>query len=214
MYCSNCGKSIPDQSSFCPVCGAPVQKAGNPKPVVNSPRGNNDVSAIIDKIIHNRKYLVIGIAAVVAVLLLILIIIPKVTPGGDGQSEKREAKNGAVPEKMMGTWERDAVIWSDYTSSCNQPDEIFIDKKIIEPRGLAGPIFTHRISETKKEKVDGIEAFCFTDSLGYNKAEHYKDDLELAFLYDPDDPDDINLWMYVKCEDGNWHKYMGFSKKG
>ena len=26
MFCSNCGKQIPDGSKFCPYCGAPVMK--------------------------------------------------------------------------------------------------------------------------------------------------------------------------------------------
>lgn len=46
MFCSSCGKQIPDDTKFCPFCGAPVDGANastpvEPTPVVNATPVNN-----------------------------------------------------------------------------------------------------------------------------------------------------------------------------
>ncbi len=67
MFCSKCGKEIPDDSAFCPFCGEPTKKV-EPKRTV--PTDSVQQGAPIEKV--PKKY---SIKAIISLVLLILVFL-------------------------------------------------------------------------------------------------------------------------------------------
>lgn len=78
MFCSNCGKELPDGAKFCSACGAPTgeETAKPPTGSINSSAPNNDNGASIStasvtKTTGNKKILLtIGLIAIAAILIV------------------------------------------------------------------------------------------------------------------------------------------------
>lgn len=104
MFCGKCGAQIPDNSSFCPSCGAntsntnqnpaannPANPSGNPMPNPSAPNripfpGANRAAAAVT---GTNKNQIIGIAAVAAIVVLVLILLISCV-GGRGYKKTAE----------------------------------------------------------------------------------------------------------------------------
>ena len=67
MFCSKCGKEIPDDSAFCPFCGEPTKKV---EPERTVPTESVQQGAPIEKV--PKKY---SIKAIISLILLILVFL-------------------------------------------------------------------------------------------------------------------------------------------
>lgn len=87
MYCSQCGKELPDNSKFCQQCGSPVSETTN----VQSKK-SIDINRVINKL-KTKKGVTFGIIAL-CLLIVVLIIV--------GRSPNREQK--PIEEHLLGEW--------------------------------------------------------------------------------------------------------------
>ena len=113
MYCQNCGKDFPENSSNCPYCGSPAgsnapnpNMAQQPMPYANQPNpnmaqqpmpyGNQPNPVMPPK--KKKPWKIILIAA--AVIIVLIIIVSSV--GGD-DSSKKENTSGANKQNTAST---------------------------------------------------------------------------------------------------------------
>lgn len=60
MYCKNCGKTIPEDSVYCPQCGAPVGKVGPEKPAQEPSKEASDT--VLSKLQTGRIFGMVSLA--------------------------------------------------------------------------------------------------------------------------------------------------------
>lgn len=84
MFCSNCGKEIPNDMMFCPNCGS---MSGQSENITNS-RPTRGMGNILDNL-KKKRIIVAGVAAIVVVLAVIFVV---------------SGNNGAYPRKYEGTY--------------------------------------------------------------------------------------------------------------
>ncbi len=78
MFCSNCGKEIEDDASFCRFCGKKLREAGPADSKGTEPATNNRYDIASDTVVSKKKNnsgLVIAIAAVAVLLIAVGIVI-------------------------------------------------------------------------------------------------------------------------------------------
>lgn len=71
MFCGKCGAKIENAGQFCPYCGAPLRSQGNQAPF-NQPF-NQPVNQPIHQTSKIKKYVMIGVLAVVVILAVCLL---------------------------------------------------------------------------------------------------------------------------------------------
>lgn len=85
MYCGNCGAELSDDAEFCSQCGHEIHKTSDNKPKtekqsnIDKSEGNKKDSNNTNKS-NTKKYLIIGIIAVVLVVLSGFIIVTITSP--------------------------------------------------------------------------------------------------------------------------------------
>lgn len=90
MFCINCGKSIPDNSKFCPECGTQI-------PLLNKTQNNLNSDALEQQLQHNQKSKHVKkrkkapiIFAVIILAIVILGGIISTLEGPDSNSQKND----------------------------------------------------------------------------------------------------------------------------
>lgn len=118
MYCGNCGKKIPDDSRFCPECGAPVK---TPVAQKNQESHTEKILKPAEKLMKGHK--VVGkkktIMAIVAVAVIVLLI---AIPVGIHNSDlSRKFENTA--QSMENSWPRSTTKYYDNSNPNPIPTE-------------------------------------------------------------------------------------------
>ena len=72
MYCGNCGKPNPDNAVFCQECGAKLYSSGCPAPVQTMPPPVSRKSIAVETARPIGRIVLVGLAAVVLAVLVLL----------------------------------------------------------------------------------------------------------------------------------------------
>ena len=87
MYCSQCGKELPDNSKFCQQCGAPVSET-----TAAQSKKSIDINGVINKL-KTKKGVTFGIIALCLLVVVVIIV---------GRSPNNEQK--PIEEHLLGEW--------------------------------------------------------------------------------------------------------------
>ncbi len=92
MFCKNCGKQLPEESSFCPYCMTKFTK-------------ETPVEPIQKKKTINKKAIIIAAVAVLLVVALLVVglFIPKGFVGGNGNNNSGKTENSTISDGKNGT---------------------------------------------------------------------------------------------------------------
>ena len=213
MFCKKCGSQIPDNSAFCPECGAAVSAAQAEQP-------SNAPMAPAAKPAMDKKRLT-GIIAVGAAALVVIIILVAILAGGGKVWEKvlkkemKCARTGdseplaeLIPDKMY------EAIADYYDVDAEELKEYFIDEYLSDG-SMLGDDYTFLKYEVTKEK--DCSSSDLKDIKEYLKERGIssKDDVKEAIvvkvkIYFKDeygDRDDTKgEFTFVKIE-GKWYDY-------
>ena len=112
MYCENCGKRIPDESQFCPECGAPVVNNRPPQERAFRQPPQKSLRPVNHPKKKGNKGIIAVIAAVAAVAVLVVTII--VNPLGIGDISKKFQKTSTA---MTNDWNGAIGVYGNANSS-------------------------------------------------------------------------------------------------
>ena len=136
MFCKKCGSQIPDNSAFCPECGAAVSAAQAEPKAAEQPSNAPEAPAAKPAM---NKHRLIGIIAVGAAALVVIIILVAILAGGGKGWEKvlKKEMNCArtgdseplaelIPDKMY------EAIADYYDVDAEELKEYFMDLEIFD----------------------------------------------------------------------------------
>lgn len=127
MFCSNCGKQIPDNTKFCNYCGAQQQIVANvnsaPKTTVNQPK-TVDAPTQVTKEAPKKKNNIVVVLAVVLCTFLIgkFVIAPSMMPdsgnnndiGNQGGQSQQTTNNNSNSSVDLPSSSYDAIFDDTY----------------------------------------------------------------------------------------------------
>ncbi|MDD7488565.1 MAG: zinc-ribbon domain-containing protein [Clostridiales bacterium] len=213
MFCKKCGSQIPDNSAFCPECGAAVSAAQAEQP-------SNAPMAPAAKPAMDKKRLTGIIAVGAAALVVIIILVAILAGGGKGwekvlKKEMKCARTGdseplaeLIPDKMY------EAIADYYDVDAEELKEYFIDEYLSDV-SMLGDDYTFLKYEVTKEK--DCSSSDLKDIKEYLKERGIssKDDVKEAIVVkvkiyfkdeDGDRDDTKGEFTFVKIE-GKWYDY-------
>lgn len=144
MFCSNCGKQIPDNVNFCPHCGAKLQASSNPNPKTVEPQPSTPKTAT-QKTKKKPNVLVVAGVALCAFLLGKLVIAPSMTPDSDKTATSGQQSVQIQQDKEYSTESAPYVTSAEYGA-------IFDDTYIIHLQ----PMFNMESASFATKLDDGI----------------------------------------------------------
>ena len=213
MFCKKCGSQIPDNSAFCPECGAAVSAAQAEQP-------SNAPMAPAAKPAMDKKRLTGIIAVGAAALVVIIILVAILAGGGKGwekvlKKEMKCARTGdseplaeLIPDKMY------EAIADYYDVDAEELKEYFIDKYLSDV-SMLGDDYTFLKYEVTKEKdcssSDLKDIKEYLKERGISSKDDVKEavvvKVKIYFKDEDGDRDDIKgEFTFVKI-DGKWYDY-------
>ena len=218
MFCKKCGSQIPDNSAFCPECGAAVSAAQAEPEAAEQP--SNAPMAPAAKPAMDKKRLTGIIAVGAAALVVIIILVAILAGGGKGwekvlKKEMNCARTGdseplaeLIPDKMY------EAIADYYDVDAEELKEYFIDEYLSDG-SMLGDDYTFLKYEVTKEKDCSSSDLKDIKEYLKDRGISSKDDVKEAvvvkvkiYFKDEDgDRDDIKgEFTFVKI-DGKWYDY-------
>ena len=213
MFCKKCGSQIPDNSAFCPECGAAVSAAQAEQP-------SNAPMAPAAKPAMDKKRLTGIIAVGAAALVVIIILVAILAGGGKGwekvlKKEMNCARTGdseplaeLIPDKMY------EAIADYYDVDAEDLKEYFIDEYLSDGSMLDDDYTFLKYEVTKEKDCSSSDLKDIKEYLK-DRGISSKDDVKEAvvvkvkiYFKDEDgDRDDIKgEFTFVKI-DGKWYDY-------
>ncbi len=213
MFCKKCGSQIPDNSAFCPECGAAVSAAQAEQP-------SNAPMAPAAKPAMDKKRLTGIIAVGAAALVVIIILVAILAGGGKGwekvlKKEMKCARTGdseplaeLIPDKMY------EAIADHYDVDAEDLKEYFIDEYLSDGSMLDDDYTFLKYEVTKEKDCSSSDLKDIKEYLK-DRGISSKDDVKEAvvvkvkiYFKDEDgDRDDIKgEFTFVKI-DGKWYDY-------
>ena len=213
MFCKKCGSQIPDNSAFCPECGAAVSAAQAEQP-------SNAPMAPAAKPAMDKKRLTGIIAVGAAALVVIIILVAILAGGGKGwekvlKKEMKCARTGdseplaeLIPDKMY------EAIADYYDVDAEDLKEYFIDEYLSDG-SMLGDDYTFLKYEVTKEKdcssSDLKDIKEYLKERGISSKDDVKEAIvvkvKIYFKDEDGDRDDIKgEFTFVKI-DGKWYDY-------
>lgn len=213
MFCKKCGSQIPDNSAFCPECGAAVSAAQAEQP-------SNAPMAPAAKPAMDKKRLTGIIAVGAAALVVIIILVAILAGGGKGwekvlKKEMKCARTGdseplaeLIPDKMY------EAIADHYDVDAEDLKEYFIDEYLSDGSMLDDDYTFLKYEVTKEKDCSSSDLKDIKEYLK-DRGISSKDDVKEAvvvkvkiYFKDEDgDRDDIKgEFTFVKIE-GKWYDY-------
>ena len=213
MFCKKCGSQIPDNSAFCPECGAAVSAAQAEQP-------SNAPMAPAAKPAMDKKRLTGIIAVGAAALVVIIILVAILAGGGKGwekvlKKEMKCARTGdseplaeLIPDKMY------EAIADYYDVDAEDLKEYFIDEYLSDGSMLDDDYTFLKYEVTKEKDCSSSDLKDIKEYLK-DRGISSKDDVKEAvvvkvkiYFKDEDgDRDDIKgEFTFVKI-DGKWYDY-------
>ena len=213
MFCKKCGSQIPDNSAFCPECGAAVSAAQAEQP-------SNAPMAPAAKPAMDKKRLTGIIAVGAAALVVIIILVAILAGGGKGwekvlKKEMNCARTGdseplaeLIPDKMY------EAIADYYDVDAEDLKEYFIDEYLSDG-SMLGDDYTFLKYEVTKEKdcssSDLKDIKEYLKERGISSKDDVKEavvvKVKIYFKDEDGDTDDIKgEFTFVKI-DGKWYDY-------
>ena len=213
MFCKKCGSQIPDNSAFCPECGAAVSAAQAEQP-------SNAPMAPAAKPAMDKKRLTGIIAVGAAALVVIIILVAILAGGGKGwekvlKKEMKCARTGdseplaeLIPDKMY------EAIADHYDVDAEDLKEYFIDEYLSDG-SMLGDDYTFLKYEVTKEKdcssSDLKDIKEYLKERGISSKDDVKEavvvKVKIYFKDEDGDRDDIKgEFTFVKI-DGKWYDY-------
>ena len=213
MFCKKCGSQIPDNSAFCPECGAAVSAAQAEQP-------SNAPMAPAAKPAMDKKRLTGIIAVGAAALVVIIILVAILAGGGKGwekvlKKEMKCARTGdseplaeLIPDKMY------EAIADYYDVDAEELKEYFIDEYLSDG-SMLGDDYTFLKYEVTKEKdcssSDLKDIKEYLKERGISSKDDVKEavvvKVKIYFKDEDGDRDDIKgEFTFVKI-DGKWYDY-------
>ena len=213
MFCKKCGSQIPDNSAFCPECGAAVSAAQAEQP-------SNAPMAPAAKPAMDKKRLTGIIAVGAAALVVIIILVAILAGGGKGwekvlKKEMNCARTGdseplaeLIPDKMY------EAIADYYDVDAEDLKEYFIDEYLSDG-SMLGDDYTFLKYEVTKEKdcssSDLKDIKEYLKERGISSKDDVKEavvvKVKIYFKDEDGDRDDIKgEFTFVKI-DGKWYDY-------
>ena len=213
MFCKKCGSQIPDNSAFCPECGAAVSAAQAEQP-------SNAPMAPAAKPAMDKKRLTGIIAVGAAALVVIIILVAILAGGGKGwekvlKKEMNCARTGdseplaeLIPDKMY------EAIADYYDVDAEDLKEYFIDEYLSDG-SMLGDDYTFLKYEVTKEKdcssSDLKDIKEYLKERGISSKDDVKEAIvvkvKIYFKDEDGDRDDIKgEFTFVKI-DGKWYDY-------
>lgn len=219
MFCKKCGSYIPDNSAFCPECGAvtdaaPMEAAANERPF----------NGFMAKLTANKKRFT-GIIAVGAAVLVIAIVLIVILAGGSGwekvlKKEMKCAKTGdcepiaeSFPDEMYEAiadyYEVDAEELKDYCIDrlsdvyTFDEDYTFLKYEVVREKDISSSGVLKEIKEFMKER--GISSKDDVKGAVKVKVRIYYED-------EDGDRDDFTIEFTFVEIDGKWYDYYIIEK--
>lgn len=218
MFCKKCGSQIPDNSAFCPECGAAVSAAQAEPEAAEQPSNAPEAPAAKPAM---NKHRLIGIIAVGAAALVVIIILVAILAGGGKGWEKvlKKEMNCArtgdseplaelIPDKMY------EAIADHYDVDAEELKEYFIDEYLSDGSMLDDDYTFLKYEVTKEKDCSSSDLKDIKEYLK-DRGISSKDDVKEAvvvkvkiYFKDEDgDKDDIKgEFTFVKI-DGKWYDY-------
>lgn len=218
MFCKKCGSQIPDNSAFCPECGAAVSAAQAEPEAAEQP--SNAPEAPAAKPAMDKKRLTGIIAVGAAALVVIIILVAILAGGGKGwekvlKKEMNCARTGdseplaeLIPDKMY------EAIADYYDVDAEDLKEYFIDEYLSDG-SMLGDDYTFLKYEVTKEKdcssSDLKDIKEYLKERGISSKDDVKEavvvKVKIYFKDEDGDKDDIKgEFTFVKI-DGKWYDY-------
>jgi len=137
MFCTECGKEIPDGSAFCTECGAQITGAAPPPAAPPGTALPPVVPGTKPKSKKTMIGIIIGVVSLLVVVAVVLVLVLVVFKGGDTAKAKEYMKKG--DKKRQSVAEK-------ATASGNAGDKLFNDLK-------AGTITTSQDFNNRAETI-------------------------------------------------------------
>ena len=213
MFCKKCGSQIPDNSAFCPECGAAVSAAQAEQP-------SNAPMAPAAKPAMDKKRLTGIIAVGAAALVVIIILVAILAGGGKGwekvlKKEMKCARTGdseplaeLIPDKMY------EAIADYYDVDAEDLKEYFIDEYLSDGSMLDDDYTFLKYEVTKEKDCSSSDLKDIKEYLkerGISSKDDVKEavvvKVKIYFKDEDGDRDDIKgEFTFVKI-DGKWYDY-------
>lgn len=213
MFCKKCGSQIPDNSAFCPECGAAVSAAQAEQP-------SNAPMAPAAKPAMDKKRLTGIIAVGAAALVVIIILVAILAGGGKGwekvlKKEMNCARTGdseplaeLIPDKMY------EAIADYYDVDAEDLKEYFIDEYLSDGSMLDDDYTFLKYEVTKEKDCSSSDLKDIKEYLkerGISSKDDVKEavvvKVKIYFKDEDGDRDDIKgEFTFVKI-DGKWYDY-------
>ena len=213
MFCKKCGSQIPDNSAFCPECGAAVSAAQAEQP-------SNAPMAPAAKPAMDKKRLTGIIAVGAAALVVIIILVAILAGGGKGwekvlKKEMKCARTGdseplaeLIPDKMY------EAIADHYDVDAEDLKEYFIDEYLSDGSMLDDDYTFLKYEVTKEKDCSSSDLKDIKEYLkerGISSKDDVKEavvvKVKIYFKDEDGDRDDIKgEFTFVKIE-GKWYDY-------
>ena len=213
MFCKKCGSQIPDNSAFCPECGAAVSAAQAEQP-------SNAPMAPAAKPAMDKKRLTGIIAVGAAALVVIIILVAILAGGGKGwekvlKKEMNCARTGdseplaeLIPDKMY------EAIADHYDVDAEDLKEYFIDEYLSDGSMLDDDYTFLKYEVTKEKDCSSSDLKDIKEYLkerGISSKDDVKEavvvKVKIYFKDEDGDRDDIKgEFTFVKIE-GKWYDY-------
>ena len=213
MFCKKCGSQIPDNSAFCPECGAAVSAAQAEQP-------SNAPMAPAAKPAMDKKRLTGIIAVGAAALVVIIILVAILAGGGKGwekvlKKEMNCARTGdseplaeLIPDKMY------EAIADYYDVDAEDLKEYFIDEYLSDGSMLDDDYTFLKYEVTKEKDCSSSDLKDIKEYLkerGISSKDDVKEavvvKVKIYFKDEVGDRDDTKgEFTFVKI-DGKWYDY-------
>lgn len=163
MFCTKCGKQLPEGVKFCTGCGKPIpsvpQKNGNDDTIFQQQMKNNGQPIIQTSQNNNRKsnlvpIIIFGVIAVIAVVCLVVVL---VVNGNNKDQVPLSASSSSVMSSSTAETETPESVVEGYLKHF----DVAVNSKSIEPIAeymkYDSPIYKSQSSYVKKENIVSIQ---------------------------------------------------------
>ena len=155
MFCKHCGKEIKEDSTFCPYCGKAVLGSSlGTQPETNNLSASSqtksfDIQALVQRIIANKKVLII-----IGAVLLIILLFSRC--GKDGENKGRKNTLSSI----AGNWELAGTSKDQYSFNYQPIENIEISKDGIKASSVYVK-YAVSAKDVAVEEDDGITYYVY-----------------------------------------------------